>query len=87
MARDRFIILLKFLHFTNNTNLYPSNNQEYDPCSRFQPLVDHANTLFQHHYVPHQYISIDESLVGTKNHTQVLQYMPNKKYHRWGIKF
>jgi hypothetical protein len=32
---------------------------------------DHANRVFRHHYIPHQQLSIDESLVGTKNHTAI----------------
>nr|XP_031836771.1 piggyBac transposable element-derived protein 4-like [Nomia melanderi] len=31
-------------------------------------------------------MSIDESLMGTKNHTQLLQYLPNKHHHWWRIK-
>ena len=84
--RDRFQLILKFFHMVDNKNLAASGEQGYDPCAKFQPLVDHANTVFRHYYTPHQQLSVDESLVGTKNHTQLLQYLPNKHHHRWGIK-
>lgn len=29
---------------------------------------------------------MDELLIGTKNHTQLLQYIPKEKHHKWGIK-
>ena len=38
------------------------------------------------HYVAPQYLSIDESIVGTKNRVIVIQYMPNKRHSRFGIK-
>lgn len=31
-------------------------------------------------------LSIDESLIGTKSHTVLQQYLPNKQHHRWGVK-
>ncbi|XP_068085866.1 piggyBac transposable element-derived protein 4-like, partial [Anabrus simplex] len=86
-SRNRFQLILKFFHLVDNSKLSPPGSPNYDPCARFQPLVDHANRLFRHHYTPHQQLSIDESLVGTKCHTQLLQYMPNKHHHKWGIKF
>lgn len=85
-SRNRFQLLLRFFHLTDNRNIPDPGQPNYDPCARMEPLVDHANRLFRHHYTPHQQISIDESLIGTKNHTQLMQYLPNKHHHRWGIK-
>lgn len=85
-SRNRFQLILKFFHLVDNKNLAGPGQPGYDPCAKFQPLIDHANALFRHHYVPHQQLSVDESLVGTKNHTQLMQYLPNKHHHRWGIK-
>jgi hypothetical protein len=48
--------------------------------------VDHANRVFRHHYTS-QEISVDESLVGTKNKTNLMQYLPKKHHHRWGTEF
>lgn len=65
-SKNRFLTLLIFFHLVNNEESYPPGHQQYDPCDKFQPLVDHANNVFRQYYVPHQYISVDESLVGTK---------------------
>lgn len=86
-ARNRFQLLLKFFHLVDNKTLAPCGHPEYDPCARFQVLVDHANLVFRQHYIPHQQLSIDESLVGTNAHTGIKQYIPSKKHHQWGIKF
>ena len=66
------------------SKLFPPGSPDYDPTARFQLLLDHANRLFRHHYTTHQQLSNDESLVGTKRHTQLLQYLPNK--HQMGYK-
>lgn len=86
-ARDRFLLLLKFFHLVDNKLLAAPGHPDYNPCARFEMLVKHANTVFQQHYVPHQQLSIDESLVGTHCHSSIKQYLPNKKHHKWGIKF
>jgi hypothetical protein len=83
MSRNSFQILLKVFHHTDNSKLLQPYNEKYDPCAKFQPIVDHANRLFRHHYTPHLHLSIDETLVGTKSYSQ----LPNKHHHKWGIKF
>ncbi|CAL1532412.1 unnamed protein product, partial [Lymnaea stagnalis] len=37
-------------------------------------------------YTPSRHISIDESLIGRKNRSVFIQYMPNKRHARFGIK-
>lgn len=85
-SRNRFQLILKFLHLADTRDLPRPGQPGYDPCAKIQPLIDHANTIFRQLYAPHEQMSIDKSLVGTKNHTELLQYLPNKHHHRWGIK-
>lgn len=85
-SRIRFETILKFFHMIDTRNLPKPKQPGYDPCARFSPLIDHANRMFRLHYTPNQQLSIDESLIGTKNHTQLIQYLPNKHHHKWGIK-
>ncbi|XP_023216812.1 piggyBac transposable element-derived protein 4-like [Centruroides sculpturatus] len=81
-SRHRFYHLLRFFHLVDNTKLPSLGESGYDPIAKYQPLVDHANRVFRHHYTPHQEMSVDESLMGTS----LMQYIPNK-HQRWGIKF
>lgn len=83
--RNRFQLLLKFFH-VSNINLPGPGQPNYDPTAKFSDIVDHANRVFRHHYKPHQQLSVDESLIGTKCRTTLLQYLPNKKHHQWGVK-
>lgn len=85
-TRDRFESLLSFFHMVDNSKLPKANSPDYDPCQKFQPLQDHCNRLFNFHYNAHEQLSIDESLIGTKSQTQLMQYLPNKHHHRWGVK-
>nr|XP_012145430.1 PREDICTED: piggyBac transposable element-derived protein 4-like [Megachile rotundata] len=73
--------------FHDNNKLAAHDSPEYDPKAKFGPVVTHANNKFKYHYLPHQHLSIDESLVDTKCRTSLTQYLPNKRHHKWGIKF
>jgi hypothetical protein len=55
-----------FFHLVNNEGSPGPGELDYDPCARYQSLADHAERVFRHHYTPHQEISVDKSLVGTK---------------------
>ena len=86
-SRNRFQLILKFFHMVDNNTLFQPGHPNYDPCARFSFIVDHVNNIFRRHYVPHQQLCIDESLVGTHCHSATKQYLPKKKHHKWGIKF
>ncbi|CAK9832764.1 PiggyBac transposable element-derived protein 4 [Anthophora retusa] len=86
-SRNRFQLVCRFFHVVDNNKLPARDSPEYDPTAKFELVVIHANNKFKFHYSPHQHLSIDESLVGTKCRTSFIQYLPNKKHHRWGIKF
>ncbi|XP_047106833.1 piggyBac transposable element-derived protein 4-like [Schistocerca piceifrons] len=86
-SRNRFQLLLRFFHYVDNSKLHPPGHPLYDPTAKLQVLVDIANNAFRRYYTPHQQLSVDESLVGTKAHSQLIQYLPNKHHHRWGVKF
>ncbi|KAL9908795.1 piggyBac transposable element-derived protein 4-like [Glossina fuscipes fuscipes] len=86
-SRNRFQHILKYFHLDDNSLYFPPGHAKYDPSAKFKPLVDHANKVFKLHYKPHIQLSIGESLVGTQCHSRITQYLPNKKHHRWGIKF
>lgn len=86
-SRNRFQLILQCFHLVDNKECFPPGHEKYDPCIKFMPIVEHANRVFKLYYKPHKELSIDESLVGTLCHSNIVQYMPNKKHHRWGIKF
>ena len=58
----------------------------FDPWNKVRPVLDAVNLAFKMHFVPPQHVSIDESMIGMKNRVAYLQYMPNKRHSRFGIK-
>lgn len=82
MSRYRFTIILKLFDIIDVSILPKLGEVGYNPCRHYQPLIDHANRLFQHHYTPKQTLSVEESLVGTKKRFGLTQYVPKKKYPR-----
>jgi hypothetical protein len=50
----------------------------YQSCIKLWPMVEHTKKAFWHHHTPHQQHSLENSLAGTKNHTQLLQYLITK---------
>lgn len=86
-SRERFFLIIKFFHLVDNSTLAPSGHPDYSPCGKFNFFVDYANKIFREQYTPHQQLNINESLVGTHCPSSIKQYLPNKKHHKWGIKF
>ncbi|KXJ08603.1 PiggyBac transposable element-derived protein 4 [Exaiptasia diaphana] len=86
LSRNTFQLISRYLHCSDNTsNSAQHNSPNYDPLHKFR-LLDSLNSGCKRYYVPAQCISIDESLIGMKNRTQLIQYIPNKHHHKWGVK-
>lgn len=61
-------------------------NPAYDPASRFRPLLSFMNKQFSKYLVPEREICVDETLVPTKGHNIMRQYIPSKA-SKFGVKF
>lgn len=80
MAWNRFEILLKVWHFTNNDNCPPR-----DRLYKIEPFVEKLNEKFQAVYIPGETICVDESLIPYRERLIMRQYIPQKT-HKYGIK-
>lgn len=80
MSRDRFLLLMKYLHFTNNRN----ENKE-DRVRKIRKIYEGLRKKFKQVFHPFQRLVIDESLVLFKGRLAFKQYIPSKR-HRFGIK-
>ena len=85
MSRNRFQLLLKFLHFNDNSNMPAADDPSPDKLFKLRPLLDHLFEKFQQVYVPFHNISIDESLLLWKGKLGFKQYIPLKRA-RFGVK-
>lgn len=87
MSRNNFQLISKYLHCFDNTRPEAKrDNALYDPLHKFRLVLDALNCSCKKHYIPKQLISIDESLIGLNNRTELIQYIPNKHHHKWGVK-
>lgn len=81
-----YCLINRMLHLADNHLEVPRGQPGYDPWSKVRPILDRINLISKKYYVPSRYVSIDESLVGMKNRVIFIQYLPNKRHSRFGIK-
>ena len=84
MTRDRFLLLIKFLHFADNTN-YDANDPNRDRLYKIREFCQLINDTCGAVYYPCEDFSVDESLVLFKGRLFFRQYIKTKR-SRFGIK-
>ncbi|GFX49480.1 piggyBac transposable element-derived protein 4 [Trichonephila clavipes] len=85
MPRDRFLNLLRYLHFEDNNNVPDKTALDYDRLWKLRYVFDSLNNSFQNIYNPSEELAIDEVIVSFKGRVIFKQYIP-KKRKRFGIK-
>lgn len=81
MSRDRFLLIMRNLHFSDNT----IDSNEIDRLSKIRPLINYFNDKMNHIYYPGKELSLDESMILWRGRLLFRQFMPNKR-HKYGIK-
>ena len=81
MSRDRFNLIWRYLHLTNNA--IPAAIG--DKLSKVRWYIDFLNNQFQTVYVPYGKYAVDESMIRFKGRLAFRQYMPAKPI-KWGVK-
>lgn len=80
MTQDRYLILLRLLHFCDNQNQIPGNN-----FFKIETIVEFLRMKFRSVFRPYQKICVDESIVEWKGRLKFKQCIPSKRHH-FGIK-
>ncbi|CAG5051487.1 unnamed protein product [Parnassius apollo] len=80
MSRNRFEIILQYLHFSDNETANKS-----DRISKIRPIIDMVNNTFQKYYSPKEDICVDESQVPFRGRIVFRQYNKSKR-HKYGLK-
>ncbi|XP_025196777.1 piggyBac transposable element-derived protein 4-like [Melanaphis sacchari] len=81
MSRNRYQILLRYLHFTNNDHQVAG-----DRLYKIQMVLTEVKKNFRDAMIPFQNLVIDESLLLWKGRLSFKQFIRTKR-HRFGIKF
>ena len=85
MSRDRFREILRYIHVIDNTQAPSRSDPNYDKLWKIRPLITALEKNCRELYSPHQQLSVDESMIGTKCRLSFIQYMPAKPV-KWGVK-
>ena len=72
MSRDRFLLLLRFWHFEDETNAESR-------LQKMSPLIDHFNNTMSKIYCPDENLSLDESMVLWRCRLIFRQYIKNNR--------
>ncbi|XP_063235868.1 piggyBac transposable element-derived protein 3-like [Bacillus rossius redtenbacheri] len=79
MPRDRFELILRYLHANDNKSV-PQGNK--DKIYKIRPVVEKLNHKFQQVYNGTRELSIDESMILFKGRSTLKQYNPMKPIKR-----
>ena len=85
MPRDRFLQILRYLHFADNTQAPRARSADCNKLYKIQPFLDLLIPRFQQVYKPQRQLAIDETLIKFKGKVHFRQYLPMKP-GRFGIK-
>jgi len=72
MTEKRFHLLLKFLHFSNNSKFDP--NQHHKKLYKIQPTLDHLKSKFSSVYTPERNVSRSFSSSGEDDWVEFSTY-------------
>jgi len=80
MSRNRFELLLRFFHFSDNEKA-PQGDRIY----KIRDLIDRVVKNYHEIMEPGEYLAVDESMVPFRGRLIFKQYIPGKA-HKYGVK-
>lgn len=78
MSRDRFLIILRCLHFQHE-------QESNDPIFKIRPIMNYFNSKMEELCFLSRYLTIDESMVLWRGRLAWRQFLPGKR-HKYGLK-
>ncbi|XP_025190988.1 piggyBac transposable element-derived protein 4-like [Melanaphis sacchari] len=83
MSRNRFMLILRALHFTRN----PKEGEPipHNRLYKIQSVLNYFNSKMEEVYEPPKNLSIDESMILWRGRLVFRQYIKNKR-HKYGVK-
>ena len=84
MTQDRFLYILRFLHFADNSQR-PDQSKEYDQLWKLRIGFDALSDNYAKFYNPSENLAVENVIVKYRGRVNFRQYIP-KKRKRFGIK-
>lgn len=85
MPRDRFQLLLSFLHLNDNSNYIPRGQEGHDPLFKLGSIYSNILRRFSSSYTSNKYLSFDEGMIPWRGNLSFRVYNPDKPI-KYGIK-
>ena len=76
MSRDRYLTILRYLHFVNNDNAPDPDDVNRDKLWKIRPFLASLLPRFTAVYALSQNLSLDETLIKFKGRVQFRQFLP-----------
>lgn len=83
MSRNRFMLILRALHFTRNPK--EGEPTPHNRLYKIQSVLNYFNSKMEEVYEPSKNLSIDESMILWRGRLVFRQYIKNKR-HKYGVK-
>lgn len=79
MKRDRFCLILSFLHLCDNSKQLPKTHSRHDPLFKIRHFVEKLKTNFQRVFMPSDKIAIDTVMIAWRGPLsfRAYKYNPN----------
>ena len=78
MTQDRFLHILRFLHFADNSQR-PDQCEEYDLLWKLRTIFDTLNQAYTKFYNPSEHLAVGEVIVKLQDEVIFRQYIPKKR--------
>jgi len=78
MTRDRFLHILRFLHFAENSQR-PDPGEEYDRLWKIRTVFDNLNQAYPKFYNSSENLAVDKVTVKFQGRVIFRQYIPKKR--------
>jgi len=78
MTRDRFLHILRFLHFADSIQR-PEEGEEYDRLWKLRTVFDKLNMAYAKFYNPSEHLTVEHVTVKLKGRVIFRQYIPKKR--------
>lgn len=85
MSRNRFQMVLRYLHISDNSKYVPRGQDGHDPLFKVAPIFHYLLAKFKLLYKPRANITVDEAICPFRGRVNFRVYMKNKP-EKYGVK-
>ncbi|CAH1273848.1 PGBD4 [Branchiostoma lanceolatum] len=78
MRRDRFLLILKFFHLSDNDTYHPRGHPQYNPMHKLGTIYETLVETFKRTWYPGHQIGVDEGVVPFRGHPNFRKDKPDK---------